>query len=235
MVILFDFLNSRLIYYNRILELQEQKRLMNLILMSVISGICNIKLLLKHDGETIRKDKIEEIGEEINREISKLNELYNKKLKQYEDENNKLKVENTSLKNKLSQLSNSKSDNKIEINVDNKNDDNKNDVIVDKLNELIKLMKPKRKYKKQRISKTLRTQVWNKWIGVKIGMIKCPNCKVYDISQSNFECGHYIPESQGGLTDITNLLPICSDCNKSNGTKTMNLKLWEEIKINSNI
>lgn len=169
--------------------------------------------------------KFEKLQESHNKEINQLQKSHNKEMKQ-------LLIEITLLKNQLN--SNFIFDN-ITIDKNNINDNNKNNVISEKLNELITLMKPKKKYKKQRIGKTLRIQVWDKWIGIKIGMIKYPNCKIYDISQSNFECGHYIPESQGGTTDINNLLPICTDCNKSNGTKTMNLELWKEIKISQEI
>ena len=31
----------------------------------------------------------------------------------------------------------------------------------------------------------------------------------------DFQCGHDIPESKGGSTDILNLIPICSRCNSS--------------------
>ena len=46
------------------------------------------------------------------------------------------------------------------------------------------------------------------------------DCKE-SISRSNFECGHITPSSVGGKCDIYNLRPICSNCNKSMGTKNM--------------
>ncbi|ATZ80106.1 D5 family helicase-primase-endonuclease [Bodo saltans virus] len=75
--------------------------------------------------------------------------------------------------------------------------------------------------KKENIPKTLRIAVWNKYIGEYIGKTKCLCCYCSYITQLKFECGHIIPESKGGLTNINNLLPICNDCNKSMGTKNL--------------
>ena len=41
------------------------------------------------------------------------------------------------------------------------------------------------------------------------------------ISVHNFECGHVVAESKGGITCISNLRPICSRCNASIGTDNM--------------
>lgn len=73
----------------------------------------------------------------------------------------------------------------------------------------------KKKVVKAKIPKALREQVWLKY-----------NKRVYDskcyigwcnnkINVYDFEVGHNIPESKGGLTIIENLRPICSRCNKS--------------------
>jgi len=37
------------------------------------------------------------------------------------------------------------------------------------------------------------------------------------ITPFTFQCGHNIPESKGGETDISNLRPICANCNLSMG------------------
>lgn len=83
------------------------------------------------------------------------------------------------------------------------------------------------RYKKASIPKALRRSVWNKYIGVTVGQALCPCCKVTKIDQQNFECGHVKAEAKGGLTNLSNLKPICGSCNKSMGTKNMN----EFIKI----
>ena len=76
--------------------------------------------------------------------------------------------------------------------------------------------------KKKKIPQTLRIQVWNKWIGEEIGKTKCLCCKLHDISQLNFNCGHIVAESKGGELKTENLKPICQSCNNSMGTQNMN-------------
>ncbi len=71
------------------------------------------------------------------------------------------------------------------------------------------------------IPKTLRVQVWNKYIGVQIGETNCPCCGVIKISPFSFVCGHVIAEAKGGDISLQNLRPICSVCNGSMGTRNM--------------
>lgn len=78
-----------------------------------------------------------------------------------------------------------------------------------------------KKYKKAHISVILRTQVWDRWVGIKKGQITCPYCKVHKISQLDFECGHLVSERHGGTTDVYNLRPVCQKCNKSFGARNM--------------
>ncbi len=85
--------------------------------------------------------------------------------------------------------------------------------------------KPKKhskgKYKKKSIPLVLKRKVWDFWIGESIGKTKCPCCKLSDITQMNFACGHIIPESQGGSLTVQNLKPICGSCNSSMGIQNM--------------
>ena len=68
---------------------------------------------------------------------------------------------------------------------------------------------------KLKLPKALREQVWLVYIGKRfenkclVGW--CENL----ITPFNFECGHNIPESRGGTSDIDNLRPICGNCNRS--------------------
>jgi hypothetical protein len=80
----------------------------------------------------------------------------------------------------------------------------------------------KRKYIKKSISATMRRKVWDEYIGKKIGEAKCLCCKMTDITQLTFQCGHIIPECKGGELTLSNLRPICSNCNLSMGTINMN-------------
>jgi len=78
------------------------------------------------------------------------------------------------------------------------------------------------KKKKKTISSTIKKLVWNTNIGEDIGKTKCMCCKSTDITQMSFNCGHIISEFNGGDTIVSNLKPICQNCNSSMGTKNMN-------------
>jgi 5-methylcytosine-specific restriction endonuclease McrA len=73
-------------------------------------------------------------------------------------------------------------------------------------------------YKKGKIPKALREQVWLKDMGQvfqgKCKVVWCQN----NISAFDFQCGHNIPESKGGQTSLDNLIPICGRCNISMGS-----------------
>ena len=79
----------------------------------------------------------------------------------------------------------------------------------------------KPKTKKKTISSTIKKLVWNTNIGEEIGKAKCVCCKSTDITQLSFNCGHIIAEANGGDTIVSNLKPICQNCNSSMGTKNM--------------
>lgn len=78
------------------------------------------------------------------------------------------------------------------------------------------------KKKKKHIPSTIKRLVWNAHIGEEIGKSKCLCCKITDITQLSFNCGHIIAESNGGEMIVSNLKPICQNCNSSMGTKDMN-------------
>jgi hypothetical protein len=78
-----------------------------------------------------------------------------------------------------------------------------------------------KKIKKKFIPITLKKLVWNNYIGEEIGKAKCLCCKLTDITQLSFNCGHIIPESKGGELKQNNLKPICQSCNSSMGTMNM--------------
>ena len=63
--------------------------------------------------------------------------------------------------------------------------------------------------------------VWNMFIGEEIGKSKCLCCKCTYITQLSFHCGHMISEANGGETIVSNLRPICQNCNSSMNTKNM--------------
>lgn len=78
------------------------------------------------------------------------------------------------------------------------------------------------KTKKKSIPPILKRNVWNKYIGEDIGKAKCTCCKLVDITQLSFHCGHIIAEAKGGELKMDNLKPICQSCNSSMGTMNMN-------------
>lgn len=68
---------------------------------------------------------------------------------------------------------------------------------------------------KETIPKALKEQVWVTHIGkkyeAKCYITWCSN----RITVFDFQCGHNVPESKGGSTDLLNLRPICARCNLS--------------------
>lgn len=79
----------------------------------------------------------------------------------------------------------------------------------------------KKKEKKKPIPVALKRKVWAKWMGEDIGKAKCMCCKLTDITQLNFHCGHIIAEAMGGELKVDNLKPICQSCNSYMGTTNM--------------
>lgn len=81
---------------------------------------------------------------------------------------------------------------------------------------------------KEKIPKALREQVWlthnGKKYQSKCNVIWCKN----KITVFDFQSGHNIPESKGGVTDISNLRPICSRCNLSMGD-TYSIDEWSKL------
>jgi 5-methylcytosine-specific restriction endonuclease McrA len=73
--------------------------------------------------------------------------------------------------------------------------------------------------RKQKISAALREQVWIQRHG-RLFETKCMTTWCHNtITVFNFQCGHDIPESKGGPTNLENLYPICVKCNLSMSNK----------------
>ena len=90
-----------------------------------------------------------------------------------------------------------------------------------KINEKEEVKDEIKSVKKHTISATIKKLVWNMHIGEEIGKAKCVCCKSSYISQMSFHCGHIIAESKGGELIVSNLRPICQNCNSSMGNKNM--------------
>jgi hypothetical protein len=74
--------------------------------------------------------------------------------------------------------------------------------------------------KRKTIPKTLKNQVWDKYIGQEKGLGKCYCCSK-TIDSKNFECGHVRAVKKGGTNTLNNLRPICGCCNKSMGVEDL--------------
>lgn len=74
--------------------------------------------------------------------------------------------------------------------------------------------------KRKNISKALRAKVWTSNIN-KMYEVNCICCNSNVINAHNYECGHIISDYNGGSVELSNLLPICSLCNKSMGKTNM--------------
>ena len=77
------------------------------------------------------------------------------------------------------------------------------------------------KTKSRMISRPLRREVWNKYVGEHVGSRLCFCCDLSIISQLTFEVGHVVSVFEGGTLSVENLRPICSSCNRSMGSMNM--------------
>ena len=82
------------------------------------------------------------------------------------------------------------------------------------------------------LPKRIREVVWTTYNG-EIYSSKCyvPWCENI-INVFNYQVGHDIPESKGGTYDISNLRPICSNCNLSMGNK-WTIQEWSKLINNT--
>lgn len=82
--------------------------------------------------------------------------------------------------------------------------------------------------KKSSIPKALRTQVWLTFSG-EVFKRKCyiPWCQ-NNMTVFDFHVGHDVPESRGGKTEVSNLRPICAQCNLSMSNK-YTVEQWSKL------
>jgi hypothetical protein len=76
-------------------------------------------------------------------------------------------------------------------------------------------LKVKMKIVKVKIPVALREQVWVTYFGKKYEHKCYTHWCQNKIDVFNFQVGHNVPESKGGLTVLENLRPICVRCNQS--------------------
>ncbi len=78
---------------------------------------------------------------------------------------------------------------------------------------------------KYRFTAKEKINIWNHWIG-EAREHKCLSCYGANptgklINRDAFECGHIKAETFGGTHGVTNVIPICTTCNRSMGSKHM--------------
>jgi len=82
--------------------------------------------------------------------------------------------------------------------------------------------------RKMHIPKKLRQQCWENVCG-KVYSHKCyVSWCTTEIDVWSFEVGHNVAEAKGGTLDLDNLFPICSLCNKSMGTTS--IEDWSKLR-----
>ena len=78
-----------------------------------------------------------------------------------------------------------------------------------------------KKPRRNPIPKAIREQVWETYIGRTKRVGKCYCCEWRPITESDFEVAHNKAVAKGGKDHVSNLRPICKQCNRSIGTKTI--------------
>ena len=85
------------------------------------------------------------------------------------------------------------------------------------------------------IPKRIRKEVWEYHIGKKYqGKCSVKWCNNVLYALDSWHIGHNTPWIDGGDNDIRNLFPLCSQCNLSMGTKTID-EFNRELKLKRRI
>lgn len=78
------------------------------------------------------------------------------------------------------------------------------------------------------LPKAIREQLWIKTFGKKFESKCSINWCKNQINVFDHEIGHNIPKSKGGSNCISNLVPICSRCNRSM-SNNFTIDLWNTL------
>lgn len=79
----------------------------------------------------------------------------------------------------------------------------------------------KPKLTREKLPKDVRDQVWDRYVGATKTISKCYCCRWRPITYRDFEVGHNKAVAKGGKDHISNLRPICKQCNRSMGTMSI--------------
>ena len=77
------------------------------------------------------------------------------------------------------------------------------------------------RYKKNKLNKQMRARCWMKYVGEDDARTMCVCCQEQMITTFSFECAHVVARACGGSNDLSNLRPICRDCNCGMGIRNM--------------
>ena len=94
-------------------------------------------------------------------------------------------------------------------------------------NETGEIVKEQKKSKKNKIPKSIKNNSWDTYIGKTIGEALCLCCNINTIDSKTFTGGHIISDKNGGEINVNNIIPICSGCNLSMGSKNMDIFIKE--------
>ena len=85
-------------------------------------------------------------------------------------------------------------------------------------------------YKKKPCPRFVNNIELTNYFGIENGIAKCYCCRIAEIYQVSFNCGHVIAEINGGTHELKNMRPICQNCNSSMGTSNMD-EFIEKYKL----
>lgn len=98
------------------------------------------------------------------------------------------------------------------------------DKLTDEINNLRQLNQhlfiQDNKSKRKSIPKAIKNKCWDINIGMEKGIGGCTVCGT-TIYARHFEAGHVISAKNGGGDNVSNLKPVCEECNKYMGSKNM--------------
>ena len=88
---------------------------------------------------------------------------------------------------------------------------------------------------KETIPPALRSKVWDHYIGDDCGKTRCLQCEDRIISMKSYDCAHILSEANDGKTELSNLVPMCHQCNMELGTRPIHpdvVKAYHDFKAN---
>ena len=117
-----------------------------------------------------------------------------------------------------------KDGNELKIFLDEVNNENlvpiSNSIIQEKQEDRLEL-------KRNSIPKSVKKQLWKNHFGDNFKG-NCFVCRM-EIYRDNWEAGHFISVANGGKDEISNLRPLCFDCNRSMGAQNLDSFVKEFI------